>query len=171
MPLKLTAGIARKMGLPNYSSVGALCHVEVELDGGLIQQSSEAFHAQVRQLYAACAQSVDEELARQQHRTTVVTAQPTESQLAPSGNGHAADRVNGNGHLRARPSARQLEFIASLAARVAMSPESLDDLCQRLFEKSVDAISGGEASGLIRALQEIREGWIGSDDNYRSPGE
>jgi hypothetical protein len=31
MPLKLTVGITRKLGLPEYSSVGASCHVELPL--------------------------------------------------------------------------------------------------------------------------------------------
>ena len=45
MPLKLTAGVSKKLGLPGYSSVGAICHVELELDSRLIQQDPEAFRA------------------------------------------------------------------------------------------------------------------------------
>ena len=32
MPLKLNVGVSRKVGLPDYGSVGASCNVEVELD-------------------------------------------------------------------------------------------------------------------------------------------
>ena len=42
MPLKLTAGVSEKLGLPGYSSVADL-HVELELDNGLIQADPEAF--------------------------------------------------------------------------------------------------------------------------------
>ena len=66
MPLKLIAGVSKKLGFPGYSSVGAICHVELELDSGLIQEDPEAFRAQVREVYAQCAESVDEELARHQ---------------------------------------------------------------------------------------------------------
>jgi hypothetical protein len=35
MPLKLIADVSKKLGLPGYSSVDAICHVELELDNGL----------------------------------------------------------------------------------------------------------------------------------------
>ena len=47
VPLKLTAGVSKKLGLPGYSSVGAICHVELELDSGLIQEAPKAFRAEV----------------------------------------------------------------------------------------------------------------------------
>jgi hypothetical protein len=197
MPLKLTAGISKKLGLPGYSSVGAICHVELELDSGLIQQAPAAFHAQVREVYAQCAESVDEELTRQQalhNRAKAGTEMPAEG-FAPAngcgaanrnGNGkaqdanHGHDRANGhgssapnrtNGKARSRPSARQLEFAQGLAGRLGMDAEKLNEFCQRLFEKSLAELSGGEASGLIRALEEMREGWLGPDAVYRPEGE
>jgi len=200
MPLKLTAGISRKLGLPGYSSVGAICHVELELDSGRIQKDPEAFRAQVREVYAQCAESVEEELARHQaprnparpalevaaegcaavngHGSAIGHAGAngdghaqgdSNSNCHANGFGHPASRANGR--VRSRPSARQMEYAQTLAGRVGMDAGQLEGLCQRLFEKPVEELSGGEASGLIRALQEIREGWLGPDAIYRPEGE
>ena len=36
MPLRLDVGVSKKLGLPAYSSIGASCNLEVELDDGLL---------------------------------------------------------------------------------------------------------------------------------------
>jgi hypothetical protein len=66
MPLKLNVGVSRKIGLPEYSSAGASCNLELELDARLIETDLEAFHEQVRAAYIACHQAVHDELARLQ---------------------------------------------------------------------------------------------------------
>lgn len=96
MPLKLNVGVCKKLGLPGYSSVGADCHIELELEPGLLEQP-EAFKSRVRAAFVAARTAVDEELAR--HR---VEGQPGGSQTslpsdtrehgtppAPPANGHA----------------------------------------------------------------------------------
>jgi len=192
MPLKLTAGVSKKLGLPGYSSVGAICHVEMDLDSGLIQKDPQAFRAQVREVYAQCAESVEEELARHQaphSQSGSGSERPAAGSDAADGaaasNGHAGTNGNGhgnghaqvelpgrsNGRVRSRPSARQLEYARELAGRVGMDAEQLAGLAQRLFSKPLGEISGGEASGLIRALQEMREGWLGPESAYRPEGE
>jgi hypothetical protein len=62
MALKLNVGVSKKLGLPEYSSVGASCNVEVELDPGLLEHDLDAFHA--RAAYVACHQAVEDDLAR-----------------------------------------------------------------------------------------------------------
>src|SRR4051812_9647144 len=66
MPLTLNVGVSKKIGQPDYSSLGASCHVEVELDAGLLAGEPELFQQRVRQAYAACCQAVNDELARHQ---------------------------------------------------------------------------------------------------------
>jgi hypothetical protein len=66
MPLKLIVGVSKKLGLPEFSSVGASCNVEVELDPGLLEHDLDAFHERARAAYVACHQAVEDDLARSQ---------------------------------------------------------------------------------------------------------
>ena len=66
MPLKLNVGVSRKVGLPDYGSVGAVCNLEMELDAGLLEHDLDGFHARIRDAYVAAHQAVHDELARLQ---------------------------------------------------------------------------------------------------------
>jgi hypothetical protein len=66
MPLKLNVDVSRKMGLPDYESVGASCNLEMELDAGLLERDLDGFQARIRGAYVAAHQAVHEELARLQ---------------------------------------------------------------------------------------------------------
>ena len=66
MPMKLNVGVSRKVGLPDYGSVGASCNLEMELDAGLLEKDLDGFHAAIRDAYVAAHQAVHDELARLQ---------------------------------------------------------------------------------------------------------
>jgi hypothetical protein len=108
MPLKLNVGVSRKLGLPDYGSVGATCNVE--LDGSLLKGDLEAFHAQVRHAYGAARQAVQDELARFQ-------AQLAGAQLTvPASNGQvAAPSSRPPDHPRSRKPATASQVKAILA--------------------------------------------------------
>jgi hypothetical protein len=94
MPLKLSVGIRKKHGLPNYSSVGAGCHIELELDQSLLVDDPEGFHDRVRRTYAACREAVEAELARQLIGDPAVAADGFMS------NGHPPDNSSAAGERR-----------------------------------------------------------------------
>ena len=62
MPVKINIGLSKKVGLPDYGSLGASAHVEFELDGGYDNGSTDKFQDAVRRAYAACRQAVEAEL-------------------------------------------------------------------------------------------------------------
>src|SRR5437588_5215704 len=66
MPLTLNVGLSKKVGLPDYGSLGVSCSVQVELDATLLLNDADGFQHKVRQAYLACHQAVHEELLRQQ---------------------------------------------------------------------------------------------------------
>ena len=61
MPLKINAGLTRKIGEANYGSRGASIHVELELDSGLINEPQK-LQERIRQLFGLVRSSLAEEL-------------------------------------------------------------------------------------------------------------
>ena len=57
MPIKLNVGVSRKVGLPDYCSVGASCNLELELETALLEKDLEGFHARIRKAYSREHQS------------------------------------------------------------------------------------------------------------------
>ena len=122
MPLKLNVGVSKKVGLPEYSSVGASCNLEVELSQEMLQGDVAAFHERVRSAYIACHQAVHDELTRLQGRPAA-PARPVEN---PNGraarNGvHAAPEPNAPvpaGRRALRPATpSQVRAIRAIAQR------------------------------------------------------
>ena len=66
MAAKLSVGLQKKLGLPGYSSIGASCHVEFEVETSLMESNLEGFHKKVHNAYSACQQAINEQLARYQ---------------------------------------------------------------------------------------------------------
>ena len=171
MPLKLNVGITKKVGLPDYGSLGASCHLELDLDGSLVEGDLVGFHERVRRTYAACAQAVDEELARRQEDVgppARQTAPPQSRPRAAAGRGAHGAGQNGasqngatkNGHA-ARATTKQLDYAQQLAGQIrGLGVRRLETLSTRMFGKPVAELTSLDASGLIDALKEIKSGQI-----------
>ena len=64
MGLRLCVGVSRKVGLPEFSSMGACCNVEVELDPGWLEHDLDSVPPTRPRGLFACHQAVEDELAR-----------------------------------------------------------------------------------------------------------
>ena len=169
MPMKLNIGLARKVGLPEYSSICASCNVEVELNGSMIFDDLDEFHRHVRQAYVACQQAVNDQLARQQQgepsalpARTNRAAPPAENADSHNGNGHTG---NGNGAANGhQASEKQMSYIQQLARQIrGLGVRKLEALAGTMFGKPMADLTAFNASSLIDTLKAIKAGEIGLD--------
>jgi hypothetical protein len=152
MPLRLNVGVSRKLGLPEYSSAGASCNLELELPEGLLQTDLEEFQHRVRDAYVAAHQAVNDELARLQAQAGVAPG------LTDRGAGRAG---RDDDHLARRPGAgragpsrpatpSQVKAILSIARK---QRADLDGLLGELGVTRPEDLSLADASRLIDQLK------------------
>jgi hypothetical protein len=165
MPMKLNVGVSRKMGLPDYGSVGASCNLEMELDAGLLERDLDGFQARIRGAYIAAHQAVHDELARLQAPGEVKTAPlPPAATVNKRANGdhRANSHTNGNGtiakvqsdrpHTRKAATASQVKAILVIAhkqdtdlvglLRQEFDVERPQDLTLRQASQLIDLLKG-----------------------------
>lgn len=168
MPMKLNVGLSKKIGLPNYGSLGATCAVELDLEGLVPQDDPEAFRRHVRNAYVACAQVVNEEITRQRAEGAPAAAKeparsaPTDSD--PAGSRGPSPDSNGNGSRPRPASEKQVEYIRQLARQVpGLGVRRLGTLSQQMYHKPLADLGSLDASGLIDTLKAIKTGEIQLD--------
>ncbi len=162
MPLKLNVGVCRKIGQPDYGSIGASCNVELELESSLLQHDLDGFHKRVRQAYSACQQAVADQLARHHQAdgpTTSGSQRRAPSRPAPAANppqnGGAATNGNGSGGRQATE--KQLTYIRQLSSQIkGLGVRRLDTLAGNMYGKPVVELTSFEASGLIDCMKGIK---------------
>ena len=180
MPMKLSIGLSKKIGLPDYGSLGATCNLELELDQQLITEDLDGFHDRVRRTFIACRQAVEDELAHHRPSRTNGSANstaangrasngrptgssrssaPRSRDAAHNGNGReAGSGRNGNGN---RASQKQIDYAQQLAGQIkGLGVRRLEALSQKMFSKPLAELSSLDASGLIDALKDIKTGAI-----------
>ncbi|WP_425613537.1 hypothetical protein NA78x_003371 [Anatilimnocola sp. NA78] len=128
MPLKINVGLSKKVGLPDYGSLGASCHVEYEADASLLNTDLEAFHRQVKNAYVACKQAVQDELHR--HQSVGAAAQPLPANGKPA---HGQRRSNGAEHGHSNGSSNSSSPRRSNGRKATASQlKALDAISNRL---------------------------------------
>lgn len=168
MPLKLNVGLTKKIGLPDYGSVGASCHVEVELEGTLLQSDLDGFHDRVRAAFTACRQAVQDELTRHQCQDgaqPLRTMQPAQESAQPlrtqASNGSNGSNGNGVSH---RATEKQFDYLRRLASQIpGLGIRRVEQLAAKMLGKPLAELTSFDASALIDQLKAIKAGEIDVD--------
>ena len=153
MPLKLSVGISKKVGLPNYSSLGASCNLDMELPHDTFTREPALFYGQLQLAYNACWQAVIEELERRLQSNGSTPRAESEPQCG-NGQQHGNGQPNGNGQP---PSRLRKATFSQVRALQAIARDQGLDLAQTLQQRYGFATLGdltvADASELIDALK------------------
>jgi hypothetical protein len=152
MAVTLSVGLQKKIGMPDFGSLGASVHIECEIDRTLIEHDPSGFHEKVRGVFAACQKSVEDQLANQ-------SSQAGRSNDHGSNGHHANGHVNGNGNGRVnghrsnvRPAtASQARALRAIAGRQRIDLNHL--LGDRFNVSRPEELSITAASALIDELK------------------
>ena len=152
MAVTVSAGLQQKVGLPDYSSFGASCHVEFEIDRSMLDQNMDGFHQKVADAFAACRQAVNDQLAQQSGHSS---PQPGNGQS----NGiphHTRHTLHSTGGDVAGATKSQIRAIFAIARRQQVDPQSL--VQERFHRDRLEDLSIREASSLIDELKSAQTG-------------
>ena len=64
MAFKINVGLSRKIGQPHFGSLGASCHIDLEIDPQSLGRGAEAIQSEILDAFAICKRAVDAELAK-----------------------------------------------------------------------------------------------------------
>ncbi len=172
MPMTVKVGLAKKVGQPDFGSLGASCDIELEVDGGLLFNDLDGLQQKVRAAYTACRRAVDDELASQtgspstalnshsadhvpnntngrDHSDSDVAARGNPNRDGGGGANRSQNGRQSNGNRRAATSA-QVRALHSIATRQNFN---LTDLLRERFHiYKAEELSLREASQLIDEL-------------------
>jgi hypothetical protein len=163
MALKLSIGFQKKIGLPDYGSVGANCQVDFEIDHSLLDKNLDGFHEKAQRAFSACQQAVGDQLARQSPHSAAKNgnghSNGHKNGESPPGNGSSTNGGNGNGHSRG--ASRLATQSQARAIRAIASKQRVD--LQQLLEARFgvgrpEALCLSDASTLIDDLKNPSDG-------------
>ncbi len=154
--LKLHAGLSKKIGLPNFSSASASCHIEAELDSTLLQDH-EGFQIVVQRAYQSCEKAVQDQIARLTNDASEAT-QPqeiVEVRTSPAITGVRVNRIPAT-QFTNQPSPRPATASQVRALRAIAARRKIDLVCllrERFGLATADQLGIREASNLIDELK------------------
>lgn len=158
MPTKVNLGLSRKAGLPDYGSIGASCHVELELDGQILDGDLDRFRQHVRRAYEACREAVEDELSREGGTTSPQSHVPHNGNGHGNGNGHQRTSGNAypngsNGHHRSNGRSATQSQVRAINAIAGRNRIDLSPILDRFGVQSLQDLSISDASSLIDELK------------------
>ncbi|TWU44449.1 hypothetical protein Poly51_61350 [Rubripirellula tenax] len=139
---KITVGLQQKIGQPNFGSIGASCVVEVQLDP-FESEDGEAIEQRVRQAFARCRRSIDDELR-------MLSPATAKGPGCEAGNKSPSPVSRPRGHRPATD--KQIRAIQTIAGKQGIMLAS--ELQARFHVTSPDQLSISQASALIDAMKE-----------------
>jgi DNA polymerase IIIc chi subunit len=158
--MTVKVGLAKKVGQPDFGSLGASCNIELELDGGLLFNDLEGLQQKIQTAYVACRQAVNDELdGRQREEAVTVNGheQPAERQNRLSSE-FGSNQTNpprrtqtSNGKHRAATTS-QVRALHAIATRQGFNLTEL--LRERFKLYRAEELSVGQASRLIDDLNQ-----------------
>ena len=155
--LKLHAGISRKVGLPNFSSASASCHIEAELDSALPGDAAGS-QTVVQRAYRPCEQAVEDQISRLTREAQSDTGQPQkviEVRTSPAIQGATVNRLSAP-QFSNQPSPRPATASQVRAIRAICSGRKIDLvslLRDRFGLQTADELGIRQASNLIDELK------------------
>jgi len=157
MAVQVSVGLQKKVGLPEFGSYCASCHVEFEVDRGLFERDLDGFHQKVSDAFVACKQAVNDQLALANESATKTDIQDEvkPARDVQSSNGKSNGHAGSNGHSQ-RPvtgtvTQSQLRAIHAISRRSSLDAASL--LKERFKADRFESLSIREASELIDQLK------------------
>ena len=158
MAVKLSVGLQKKVGLPNFGSLGASCHVEFEIDRGLLEHDLDGFHQKVSEVFVACRQAVHDQLATTNRATDETSSRepkPRPDRNGQQGASNSNRHAGSNGHLNqlevGTVTQSQLRAIHAISRRSLMDSATL--VRERFQVDRPEALSIRQASSLIDELK------------------
>ncbi|HBJ35004.1 MAG TPA: hypothetical protein DDZ51_09635 [Planctomycetaceae bacterium] len=159
MAFKINVGLSRKIGQPNFGSLGASCHIDLEIDPQTIGHGPEAIQSQILGAFAICKQAVDTELAKCDQSTSVIVPQSfTPSTNGPLAQSHAAEpparkaATESAAPPRRPATPAQIKAIHAIAGKAGI--EVASELGQRYGIRNPQQLSIGQASEMIDHLKQ-----------------
>lgn len=81
MPLRLNIGLSKKVGLPDYGSLGASVNLELELDSGAIGDP-DRLHQQIRNLFGQAENQAEQLLLYSELTRKLIPGKPLQLEFA-----------------------------------------------------------------------------------------
>ncbi len=147
MTTRLSVGISRKIGQPNFGSACATCQLEIEIDNTLMNDHSDTLTERIRRTFELCRREVEHELS-----LTTSNGADTGNTIRAHVHGRVATSHPAAGHSRARPATdAQIRAIHAIASKANISLAS--ELDVEFGVSSPQSLTIAQASELIEKLK------------------